>query len=57
MTQSLPGGGVGGGRVPIVGSRCVATPSEDVEILVRAIVNCKVCELPTALLITRDDSL
>jgi hypothetical protein len=44
VRQSPPGGGVGGGRVPIVGSRCVATPSEDIEDLARAIVDCEVCE-------------
>jgi hypothetical protein len=39
MIQSPPGGGV-----PIVESRCVATPSEDTEDLASDIVNCKVCE-------------
>jgi hypothetical protein len=34
MRQSPLGAGV-----PIVGSRCVATPSEDVEDLARAVVN------------------
>jgi hypothetical protein len=37
--------GVRGGGVPAVGSRCIATPSEDVEKTARVIVSCKVCEL------------
>jgi hypothetical protein len=46
---SCRGGGVGGGLVPIVESRCVSKPSEDLEDLVRAVVNCRVCELAIAL--------
>jgi hypothetical protein len=45
VRQSPPGGGVGGEGVSIVVSRCVATPSKDVEDLASAIVNCKMCEL------------
>jgi hypothetical protein len=44
VKQSPPGRGVGGGVAPIVESRCVAAYNEDVEDLLRAIVNCKVCE-------------
>jgi hypothetical protein len=31
VRQSPPGGDVRGGKIPSVGNRCVATPSEDVE--------------------------
>jgi hypothetical protein len=41
MSQSPPGGVVGGGAL-IAGSRCVATPSEE---LASAVLWCKVCEL------------
>jgi hypothetical protein len=45
VRQSLPGRGVGGERVPTVGSRCTATRNEDTDGLLSATVNCKVREL------------
>jgi hypothetical protein len=41
--QTPPSGGVGGGGVPIVGSRYIAAPSEDIEDVVRAILNYTGC--------------
>jgi hypothetical protein len=41
----LSGRGMGGGGVRIIGSHCIAMPSEDIEGLACAVVKCKVCEL------------
>jgi hypothetical protein len=49
VKQSSSGGGVGSGGVPIVGSRCIETPSENVEDLVSATVNSNVSRLARAL--------
>jgi hypothetical protein len=43
VRQSSPGGDMGGERVPIVGSSCAATPSENIKDLARAIVKRKAC--------------
>jgi hypothetical protein len=43
VRQSPRGGRVGGGGVPTVGSRYVATPTEVVADFARAIVNCDLC--------------
>jgi hypothetical protein len=45
VRQSPPGGDVGGGGIAIVGSRCVATPKENIDDFVGAVANCELCKL------------